>query len=139
MKIRIITPLHEIEARRHYPIDPQQSMSAYAWRRRIVESFLDMNRSLSDKPGWRRQTKRQFWDALQTARRQARRLVTNPRGVFDYARYRAALRRHDWSGLRSMLRPLSQSAMRAGDSRMLMELGHAALRLGEHQLGVELF
>lgn len=38
-----------------------------------------------------------------------------------------------------MLRPLAQSAKRAGDSRMLMELGHAALRLDEHQLGVELF
>jgi hypothetical protein len=67
-----------------------------------------------------------------------RRLVTNPRGVLDYARYRAALRRHDWSGLHAMLRPLAQSAIRAGDSRMLVELGQAALRLDEHQLGIEL-
>ena len=98
-----------------------------------------MNRSLSDKPDWRRLATRRLRDALQTARRQARRLITNPGGVLDYARYRAALNRHDWNGLRSMLRPLAQRAMRAGDSRMLMELGHAALRVDEHQLGVELF
>lgn len=98
-----------------------------------------MNRPFTDKPDLRRFATRQFWDALQTARRQLRRLVTNPRGLLDYARYRAALRRHDWSALRSMLRPLAQAAMRADDSRMLVELGHAALRLEEHQLGVELF
>ena len=108
-------------------------------RARSIESVLNMNRASSDKTDLRRLATRRFWDGLQTTRRQLRRLLTNPHGVLDYARYRSALRRHDWQGLHSMLRPLAQTAMRAGDTRMLVELGHAALRLDEHQLGVELF
>ncbi len=92
----------------------------------------------SDTTDIRRVLLRQFRDSLQTTRRQLRRLVTHPRGVIGYARYRAALSRHDWAGLHAMLRPLAQSAMRANDTRLLVELGHAAMRLDEHQFGVEL-
>src|ERR1041385_3938184 len=114
-------------------------MSAYACAARSIESFRNMNRTWSDKTDLRRLATRRFWDGLQTTRRQLRRLVTNPHGVLDYARYRSALRRRDWQGLHSMLRPLAQAAVRAGETRVLVELGHAALRLDEHQLGVELF
>jgi len=62
----------------------------------------------------------------------------SPRLACDYARYRAALRRHDWTALRAMLRPLVDAARRAQDFRMLGELGHAAWRLDEYQLGIEL-
>jgi hypothetical protein len=92
----------------------------------------------SDTIDIRRVLLRRFRDSLQTTRRQLRRLVTHPRGVIGYARYRLALRRGDWAGLHAMLRPLAQSALRANDTRLLVELGHAALRLDEHQFGVEL-
>jgi hypothetical protein len=97
-----------------------------------------MTRGLPDNTERRRILLRRFRDLLQTTRRQLRRLVTSPRDLLDYARYRAALRRHDWSGLHAMLRPLAQAALRARDSRWLVELGQAAMRLDEHQLGIEL-
>jgi hypothetical protein len=97
-----------------------------------------MTRGLPDRTERRRNLLRRFRDLLQTTRRQLRRLLTSPRNLLAYARYRAALRCHDWIGLHAMLRPLSKAALHAKDTRWLVELGQAAMRLDEHQLGIEL-
>jgi hypothetical protein len=53
-------------------------------------------------------------------------------------RFRIKLMRQDWLGMRAMLRPLAANARRLNDHRLLSELGYAALRLEEPQLGATL-
>jgi hypothetical protein len=96
-----------------------------------------MNTAMSDNI-FRRQLRRFAKDGLRTFRRQLRRLVTDPRAAVAYARYRAAVRRHDWARLRAMLPELSRVALRSQDRRFLTELGQAAMRLDDPQRGVEL-
>jgi hypothetical protein len=97
-----------------------------------------MNQNFVQKPDLRRVVVRNFREILRTTRRQLRRLVTHPSSAIAYARYRAALRRHDWQGLRAIIHSLAETAKRTGDTRMMMELGQAALRLDEPELSVEL-
>jgi hypothetical protein len=78
---------------------------------------------------------RDTWHIL---RRQMRRFARSPRLAIEYWRYRRKLRDRDWTGIRTMLRPASQAALSAGDFRFVTELGHAALRLEEYQLGMQL-
>ena len=75
---------------------------------------------------------------MQRTRRQVRRFMTSPRTAVAYAKYLAYLRRRDWAGLRTNLRALGDQALRANDTRMLKELGQAAWRLDEYQLGIDL-
>jgi hypothetical protein len=77
-------------------------------------------------------------DFLNNSRRQVRRLLTSPRTAKVYAQYSGHLRRHEWAGLRARLRPFCEQALRAKDVRLLGELGQAALRLDEYQLGMEM-
>ena len=77
-------------------------------------------------------------DFFGTSRRQARRFLTSPSLALAHIRFRLALMRRDWPGLRAMLAPMANAARRAGDHRLLSELGYAALRLDEPRLGSEL-
>ena len=86
----------------------------------------------------RRKIFRPARDFLNNSRRQVRRLLTSPRTARVYAQYSGHLRRHDWAGLRARLRPFCEQALRAKDVRLLGELGQAALRLDEYQLGMEM-
>jgi hypothetical protein len=52
--------------------------------------------------------------------------------------FRIKLRRRDWQGMKSMLRPLAQAAQQCNDHRLLTELAYAAFRLDEPQLGAQL-
>jgi hypothetical protein len=97
-----------------------------------------MSQDSAEKPDLRRIVVRNFREVLRTTRRQLRRLFTHPSSAVAYARYRAVLRRHDWIGLRAMIHQLAETARRTGDTRMMMELGQAALRLDEPELSVEL-
>jgi hypothetical protein len=86
----------------------------------------------------RRKLFRPAQDFLHNSRRQLRRLLTSPRTAKVYARYSGQLRRHDWAGMRESLRPFCEQALRAKDVRLLGELGQAALRLDEYQLGMDM-
>jgi hypothetical protein len=86
----------------------------------------------------RRKLLRDFWDFVGTSRRQLRRLAVSPGLVAEYAGFRGDIRRRDWQSLHAKLRPLADAALRAKDFRILMELGGAAARLDEPQLGAEL-
>jgi hypothetical protein len=86
----------------------------------------------------RRKLLRGFWEFVGNTRRQLRRLVISPSLVVDYARFRRAIGRRDWLGVRAMLRTLAEPALKAKDFRILLELGSAALRLDEPQLSVDL-
>jgi hypothetical protein len=97
-----------------------------------------MSRLWTGKADFNRVLSRRVRDTLKTVRRQLRRLVTNPGGAIGYVRYRRAIRRRDWAAVRALLRPLSRAALAAKDRRLLTELGQAALRLDEYQLGAEL-
>jgi hypothetical protein len=77
-------------------------------------------------------------DLFDTSRRQALRFVASPTLALGHMRFRLALLRRDWKGMHAMLRPLAAAARRAHDHRVLTELGFAALRLEEPQLGVAL-
>ncbi len=86
----------------------------------------------------RRNLVRPAIDFLHRTRRQVRRLVTSPRAAKVHAQYSGHLRRQDWAGLRARLRPFCEQALRAQDARLVGELGQAALRLDEYQLGMEM-
>lgn len=86
----------------------------------------------------RRNLLRPVKDALDRTRRQLRRLATSPRTAAIYAQYRARARRHDWRGLHEKLQPWRNEALRANDMRLLRDLGEAAWRLDEYQLGIEM-
>jgi hypothetical protein len=86
----------------------------------------------------RRKLFRPAQDFLHNSRRQLRRLLTSPRTAKVYAQYSGQLRRHDWAGMRAQLRPFCEQALRAKDARLLGELGQAALRLDEYQLGMDM-
>src|SRR3990170_1103297 len=86
----------------------------------------------------RRKLFRPAQDFLHNSRRQLRRLLTSPRTAKVYAQYSGQLRRHDWAGMRAQLRPFCEQALRAKDVRLLGELGQAALRLDEYQLGMDM-
>jgi hypothetical protein len=85
-----------------------------------------------------RQGVRILRDTWHISRRQMRRFARSPRLALEYWRYRRKLRDRDWTGIRAMLRPASQAALSAGDFRFVTELGHAALRLDEYRLGMQL-
>jgi hypothetical protein len=85
-----------------------------------------------------RQGIRALRDTWHVSRRQMRRFARSPRLALEYWRYRRKLRDHDWAGIRAMLRPASQAALSADDFRFVTELGHAALRLEEYRLGMQL-
>src|SRR6187401_48084 len=87
---------------------------------------------------FRRNLFRPIKDALDRTRRQVRRLATSPRTAMVYAQYRARVRRRDWRGLREKLRPWRKEALRANDIRLLRDLGEAAWRVDEYQLGIEI-
>ena len=86
----------------------------------------------------RRNLLRPALDFLHRSRRQVRRLLSSPRTAKLHAQYRGYLRRKDWPGMRARLRPLCEQALRAKDARLIGELGQAALRLDEYQLGMEM-
>ena len=86
----------------------------------------------------RRKLFRPAQDFLSNSRRQVRRLLTSPRTAKVYAQYSGHLRRHEWERMRARLRPFCEQALRAKDVRLLGELGQAALRLDEYQLGMEM-
>src|SRR5919107_718539 len=86
----------------------------------------------------RRKLFRPARDFLNNSRRQVRRLLTSPRTAKVYAQYSGHLRRHEWERMRARLRPFCEEALRAKDTRLLGELGQAALRLDEYALGMEM-
>jgi hypothetical protein len=86
----------------------------------------------------RRKFFRPAQDFLNNSRRQVRRLLTSPRTAKVYAQYSGHLRRHEWARMHDRLRPFCEQALRAKDARLLGELGQAALRLDEYQLGMEM-
>lgn len=86
----------------------------------------------------RRTLLRPALDFVHRSRRRVRRLLTSPRTAKVHAQYTSHLRRQDWAELRARLRPLCEQALRAKDARLIGELGQAALRLDEYQLGMEM-
>src|ERR1044071_3836449 len=77
-------------------------------------------------------------DFVATSRRELRRFFKSPSLALAHRRFRLKLAQLDWPGLRAMLRPLAAAAQRVADHRLLRELGYAALRLEEPQLGATL-
>jgi hypothetical protein len=86
----------------------------------------------------RRALIRTIRDFVDTGRRQVRRFFKSPALAFRHLQFQRAMKRCDWPALRAMLRPLAGAARSARDHRMLSELGYAALRLEEPQLGAQL-
>jgi hypothetical protein len=86
----------------------------------------------------RRKLFRPAQDFLNNSRRQVRRFLTSPRTAKVYAQYSGHVRRHEWERMRARLRPFCEQALRAKDTRLIGELGQAALRLDEYQLGMEM-
>lgn len=86
----------------------------------------------------RRSLIRTIRDLYDTTRREAVRFLVSPGLAFGHIRFRLGLLRRDWKDLHAKLRPLAAAARRSKDHRVLTELGQAALRLDEPQLGAQL-
>jgi len=81
--------------------------------------------------------KRHIMDWAKNLRRQVRRAVFSPRLAWGYHGFRRAVKQRQWREVHRRLMPLAAVAEKARDTRLLIEMAHAAGRLGELELSVQ--
>lgn len=72
-------------------------------------------------------------DPLKNLRRQIRRGILHPRLAFGYQAFRRAIEQCRWDDAHARLDELAAACEKARDRQLLLEMGFAAERLGEHE------
>ncbi len=82
---------------------------------------------------WVKWYRRHVADPFKNFRRQIRRGVSRPGLALGYQGFRRTVARCDWDGAHRRLFPVAEAALKAGDAKLLTEMGFSAERLDEHE------